>query len=87
MNPSINIKDLHTRVGPETESEYTDEFFEKLDGVANALDNLDARKLEYEHTLCDGKKCMYICIIIVRVHLLRVYASFKVSHLQVFKCK
>jgi len=44
MNPNINIDAQNSRVGPETESFYTDEFFEKLDGVANALDNLDARR-------------------------------------------
>ncbi|PIK48009.1 ubiquitin-like modifier-activating enzyme 1 Y-like protein [Apostichopus japonicus] len=31
------------RVGPETENIYNDEFFEGLTGVANALDNVDAR--------------------------------------------
>lgn len=31
-------------MGPETESVYTDDFFEALDGVANALDNVDASK-------------------------------------------
>jgi len=45
MNPNINIEAQNSRVGPETESFYTDEFFEKLDGVANALDNLDASEL------------------------------------------
>jgi len=44
MNPNINIEAQNSRVGPETESFYTDDFFEKLDGVANALDNLDARR-------------------------------------------
>ncbi len=43
MNPSINITYQEQRVGPETEHIYTDEFFAKLDGVANALDNVDAR--------------------------------------------
>lgn len=43
MNPKINIKTQENRVGPDTENIYTDEFFEKLDGVANALDNVDAR--------------------------------------------
>lgn len=42
MNPSINIDAQKTRVGPETESYYTDAFFEDLTGVANALDNIDA---------------------------------------------
>ncbi|XP_066144924.1 ubiquitin-like modifier-activating enzyme 1 [Euwallacea fornicatus] len=43
MNPKINVIADTNRVGPETESVYDDTFFEKLDGVANALDNLDAR--------------------------------------------
>ncbi|XP_033109531.1 ubiquitin-like modifier-activating enzyme 1 [Anneissia japonica] len=43
MNPSFNIVPHQNRVGPETESVYNDDFFESLDGVANALDNVDAR--------------------------------------------
>jgi ubiquitin-activating enzyme E1 len=43
MNPTINITAHQNRVGPDTEKVYDDEFFEALDGVANALDNVDAR--------------------------------------------
>ncbi|XP_058810207.1 ubiquitin-like modifier-activating enzyme 1 [Phymastichus coffea] len=43
MNPATNIIAHENRVGPETEKIYNDEFFEALDGVANALDNVDAR--------------------------------------------
>ena len=43
MNSEINIVAHENRVGPETEKIYNDEFFESLDGVANALDNIDAR--------------------------------------------
>ncbi|CAG2120352.1 unnamed protein product, partial [Medioppia subpectinata] len=43
MNPSVNIVDHQNRVGAETEQTYDDKFFERLDGVANALDNVDAR--------------------------------------------
>ncbi|KAM9342996.1 ubiquitin-like modifier-activating enzyme 1 isoform 1-T2 [Pholidichthys leucotaenia] len=43
MNPSIRITSHQNRVGPETEKVYDDDFFESLDGVANALDNVDAR--------------------------------------------
>ncbi|OWF35050.1 ubiquitin-like modifier-activating enzyme 1 isoform X2 [Mizuhopecten yessoensis] len=43
MNPNLNILSQENRVGAETENIYTDDFFEKLDGVANALDNVDAR--------------------------------------------
>ncbi|PZC85867.1 ubiquitin-like modifier-activating enzyme 1 [Helicoverpa armigera] len=43
MNPDINVVAQENRVCPETESVYDDAFFEALDGVANALDNVDAR--------------------------------------------
>ncbi|XP_033825185.1 ubiquitin-like modifier-activating enzyme 1 [Periophthalmus magnuspinnatus] len=43
MNPSIKITGHQNRVGPDTERVYDDDFFESLDGVANALDNVDAR--------------------------------------------
>ena len=44
MNPAINAVAHLNRVGPETEDTYDDKFFESLDGVANALDNVDARE-------------------------------------------
>ncbi|XP_009466815.1 PREDICTED: ubiquitin-like modifier-activating enzyme 1 [Nipponia nippon] len=40
------------RVGPDTERVYDDDFFEALDGVANALDNVDAR-------LYMDRRCVY----------------------------
>ncbi|KAJ6648576.1 Ubiquitin-like modifier-activating enzyme 1 [Pseudolycoriella hygida] len=43
MNKTINIVAHENRVGPETEKIYDDKFFEALDGVANALDNVEAR--------------------------------------------
>lgn len=43
MNSSLNIESNQNRVGPETENIYDDDFFESLTGVANALDNVDAR--------------------------------------------
>lgn len=43
MNPSVHITGHQNRVGPETEKIYDDDFFESLDGVTNALDNVDAR--------------------------------------------
>ncbi|KAF7243862.1 Ubiquitin-like modifier-activating enzyme 1 [Varanus komodoensis] len=43
MNPNIHITSHQDRVGPDTERVYDDDFFENLDGVANALDNVDAR--------------------------------------------
>jgi len=44
MNPQVNIEAHLNRVGAETESVYDDTFFEALDGVANALDNVEARQ-------------------------------------------
>lgn len=44
MNPSVRITGHQNRVGPDTEKVYDDDFFESLDGVANALDNVDARE-------------------------------------------
>ncbi|CAK1551375.1 unnamed protein product [Leptosia nina] len=43
MNPAMNVLAQENRVCPETECVYDDVFFEALDGVANALDNVDAR--------------------------------------------
>ncbi|XP_018321472.1 ubiquitin-like modifier-activating enzyme 1 isoform X2 [Agrilus planipennis] len=43
MNPQMNVVAHENRVGPDTENVYDDDFFEALDGVANALDNVDAR--------------------------------------------
>ena len=43
MNPEINVEAHTNRVGPDTEHVYDDAFFEALDGVCNALDNIDAR--------------------------------------------
>ena len=47
MNPHIHVLAQENRVGPETENVYTDEFFESLSGVANALDNVEARTLRH----------------------------------------
>ncbi|XP_055882434.1 ubiquitin-like modifier-activating enzyme 1 isoform X2 [Biomphalaria glabrata] len=54
MNPNIKIDAREDRVGPETESIFTDNFFESLDGVANALDNVDAR-------MYMDRRCVYYC--------------------------
>ena len=43
MNPKINVIANLNRVGIETEDIYTDEFFDSLDLVCNALDNVKAR--------------------------------------------
>lgn len=42
MNPQLKIDAHENRVGADTEHIYTDEFFNALSGVANALDNVDA---------------------------------------------
>lgn len=52
MNPAVNIVAHENRVGPEVENIYDDGFYAKLDGVMNALDNMDAR------TYMD-RKCVY----------------------------
>lgn len=46
MNPELKgkIVTLRDRVGPETEHVYNEKFWEELDGVTNALDNVDARQ-------------------------------------------
>eukprot|EP00051_Salpingoeca_urceolata_P001118 m.38770 g.38770 ORF g.38770 m.38770 type:complete len:1019 (+) comp11205_c0_seq3:99-3155(+) len=44
MNPEFNVVAMQDRVGVDTEGTYDDEFFEQLDGVANALDNVEARQ-------------------------------------------
>ncbi|ARF09593.1 ubiquitin-activating enzyme [Indivirus ILV1] len=43
MNPDILITPLQDRVGPETEHFFNMQFYNDLDGVANALDNIQAR--------------------------------------------
>lgn len=43
MNNELNISHHENKVCAETENIYSEFFFEQLDGVANALDNVDAR--------------------------------------------
>lgn len=43
MNPNINIDAHENRVGPENEHIYNNKFYKNLDGIANALDNVQAR--------------------------------------------
>ena len=43
MNPALNIQAQSVRVAPQTESLYNDAFWESLDGVVTALDNVEAR--------------------------------------------
>ncbi|KAI9471280.1 E1 ubiquitin-activating protein [Coemansia sp. RSA 989] len=46
MNPELQGKIVthQDRMGADTEAVYNDDFFESLDGVTNALDNVDARR-------------------------------------------
>merc|ERR1712137_911200 len=43
MNPDLKIKAFSEKVGPETELIFTEQFFQNLTGVCNALDNVPAR--------------------------------------------
>ncbi|XP_065295420.1 ubiquitin-like modifier-activating enzyme 1 [Dermacentor albipictus] len=43
MNPDVEILPHCNRVGHDTENVYTDDFFNSLNGVANALDNVESR--------------------------------------------
>ena len=43
MNPGLKIAAYQDKVGPDTEAKYNDAFFEGLDFVVNALDNVNAR--------------------------------------------
>jgi len=52
MNPQAVYKAMELRVGAESENVYDDNFFEPLNGVANALDNVEAR------TYMD-RRCVY----------------------------
>src|SRR5690606_15053336 len=44
MNKSIKVDAKKEKVAPPTEHIFHDEFFESLDFVVNALDNIEARK-------------------------------------------
>ncbi|CAJ0568629.1 unnamed protein product, partial [Mesorhabditis spiculigera] len=44
FNPELKIEAMAERVGADTEGIFTDEFFSNLNGVLNALDNVDARR-------------------------------------------
>ena len=52
MNGAMNVEALLDRVGPETEAVFDDAFWEKLHGVCNALDNVQAR-------LYVDQRCVY----------------------------
>jgi len=44
INPDVHIEAFEARVGAETEDIFDDDFWESLSGVANALDNVQARQ-------------------------------------------
>eukprot|EP01121_Diplochlamys_sp_Union-15-3_P012215 TRINITY_DN3632_c0_g1_i4.p1 TRINITY_DN3632_c0_g1~~TRINITY_DN3632_c0_g1_i4.p1 ORF type:complete len:712 (-),score=135.54 TRINITY_DN3632_c0_g1_i4:342-2477(-) len=44
MNPQMNIITYETPVGPSSENVFDDDFWASLDGVCNALDNIEARQ-------------------------------------------
>lgn len=44
INGNIHIMSCQNRVGPDIEGIYDDDFFQNLDGVASALDNVAAHK-------------------------------------------
>ena len=45
FNADVRIESLMERVGEDTEHIFNDDFFEQLNGIANALDNVQAREL------------------------------------------
>ncbi|KAL2238338.1 UNVERIFIED_CONTAM: Ubiquitin-activating enzyme E1 2 [Sesamum indicum] len=52
INPLLHIEALQNRVGPETENVFNDAFWENLNVVINALDNVNAR-------LYVDQRCLY----------------------------
>jgi ubiquitin-activating enzyme E1 len=55
MNPAFNIVAHENCVGTDTENIYGDEFFGKLHGVTNALDNVEARQYMDRRCVFYGK--------------------------------
>lgn len=43
MNPALNVEAVKLRVQPSTENHFNDDFWNSLNGVCNALDNIKAR--------------------------------------------
>jgi ubiquitin-activating enzyme E1 len=54
MNPSLKITAFTDRVGQDTEQVFNDAFWNSLDVVTNALDNVDARKYV-------DRRCVFYC--------------------------
>ena len=55
INPSLNVYDYQTRVGPDTESLFNDKFWESQDFVVNAVDNIQARLYVDQRCVWYGK--------------------------------
>ncbi|KAG8093490.1 hypothetical protein GUJ93_ZPchr0012g20633 [Zizania palustris] len=51
INPKLHVEALQNRASPETENMFNDAFWENLDAVINALDNVTARMSEFEGLL------------------------------------
>jgi ubiquitin-activating enzyme E1 len=60
MNPGLNAEALELYVGTSTENVFHDDFWMHLDGVCNALDNMEARRyvdrmcVKYEKSLLES---------------------------------
>eukprot|EP01012_Entosiphon_sulcatum_P009048 TRINITY_DN14_c0_g1_i1.p1 TRINITY_DN14_c0_g1~~TRINITY_DN14_c0_g1_i1.p1 ORF type:complete len:998 (-),score=166.39 TRINITY_DN14_c0_g1_i1:338-3331(-) len=52
INPQMNVRALADKVAPETEHIFNDKFWDNINGVTNALDNIQAR-------LYVDSKCVY----------------------------
>jgi ubiquitin-activating enzyme E1 len=73
MNPSIHVQANQDRVSPNTEAVYNDDFWQGLDCVVNALDNVKARQYVDARCVFFGKalfesgtmgtKCNVQCVI------------------------
>ncbi|KAI3839766.1 hypothetical protein MKW98_010071 [Papaver atlanticum] len=53
INPSLHVEALQNRASPETENVFNDAFWENLEVVINALDNVNAR-------MYMDQRCLYI---------------------------
>eukprot|EP01071_Lankesteria_metandrocarpae_P003287 Lankesteria_metandrocarpae@DN2870_c0_g1_i1.p1 len=58
MNPALKVEALTTRVGPEQEELFNDAFWNKLDVVINALDNVPSRLYVDAKCVWHGKPLM-----------------------------
>lgn len=60
MNPDFKVQHLELYVGPKTEDTFDDSFWMGLDGICNALDNMEARQyvdaqcVKYEKSLLES---------------------------------